>query len=88
MTRKVIFENNALEEFSNWGLYDSNIFRKIMDLIRDILRNPFNGIGKPEPLKHELKNHWSRRIIEKHRLVYKINNENDVIIVSCKGHYC
>ncbi|MCL1490161.1 MAG: Txe/YoeB family addiction module toxin [Pseudanabaena sp. Salubria-1] len=55
-------------------------------MIDDIFRNPFDGIGKPEPLKYELKGCWTRRISDGHRLVYKINDDS-VIIVSCKFHY-
>ena len=62
------------------------IYGKIVSLIDDILRNPFDGLGKPEPLKYELKGYWSRRISDEHRLVYKINDDS-VIIVSCKFHY-
>ncbi|MEG3438564.1 Txe/YoeB family addiction module toxin [Pannus brasiliensis CCIBt3594] len=51
---------------------DKKLYKKIVDLIDDILRHPFSGIGKPEPLKHQLKGYWSRRINEEHRLVYKI----------------
>ncbi|MCR4321928.1 MAG: Txe/YoeB family addiction module toxin, partial [Candidatus Brocadiaceae bacterium] len=62
------------------------LYQRIVDLIMDILRQPFSGIGKPEPLKHDLKGYWSRRINDEHRLVYKVNDEA-VIIVSCKYHY-
>ncbi len=55
-------------------------------VIDDILRHPFSGIGKPEPLKHQLKGYWSRRINDEHRLVYKIT-ETEIIIISCKFHY-
>ncbi|BAG01605.1 MULTISPECIES: Txe/YoeB family addiction module toxin [Microcystis] len=59
---------------------------KIVDLIDDILCHPFSGIGKPEPLKYQLKGYWSRRINDEHRLVYKIT-ETEIIIISCKFHY-
>ena len=68
------------------GRENKKIYGKIVGLIDDILRNPFDGIGKPEPLKYGLKGCWSRRITDEHRLVYRIN-ENAVIIISCKFHY-
>lgn len=84
--KRVIFEHQAFEDYSNWAIYSIKTFKKIIELLRDIKRDPFKGIGKPEPLKHELAGFWSRRITEEHRLVYKISG-NDIIIVSCKGHY-
>jgi len=57
-----------------------------LDLIKDIQREPFSGIGKPEPLKYELQGYWSRRITDEHRLVYKVE-EDLLIILSCKYHY-
>ncbi|MDQ3179258.1 MAG: Txe/YoeB family addiction module toxin [Acidobacteriota bacterium] len=59
---------------------------KIKALIKDIGRNPFAGIGKPEPLRHELKGLWSRRITDEHRLVYKVSDE-EILIYSCRFHY-
>ncbi|MGN6601632.1 MAG: Txe/YoeB family addiction module toxin [Ginsengibacter sp.] len=54
---------------------------------KEISRNPFEGKGKPEPLKHNLKGYWSRRITDEHRLVYKIDKDENIVIISCKGHY-
>ncbi|WP_082727289.1 Txe/YoeB family addiction module toxin [Nostoc sp. NIES-3756] len=65
---------------------DKKVFKKILDLVKDIQRDPFSGIGKPEPLKYELQGYWSRRITEEHRLVYKVE-EDLLIILSCKYHY-
>ena len=72
---------------------DNCIFRykkypipEINDLIKNILRNPFSGIGKPEQLKSALSGYWSRRITKEHRLVYKVL-EDEIIIISCKYHY-
>jgi len=62
------------------------IFKNILELIRDIQREPFSGIGKPEPLKYELQGYWSRRITDEHRLVYKVE-EDLLTILSCKYHY-
>lgn len=84
--KRVIFESGAFEDFTGWAVQDKKLHAKIVDLIRDIDRSPFTGLGKPEPLRHELKGYWSRRINDVHRLVYKVTNE-DIIIVSCKYHY-
>jgi len=62
------------------------LFSKISSLIKDIARDPFQGLGKPEPLRHELSGYWSRCINEEHRLVYKIENDT-IFILSCKFHY-
>ena len=80
--------NNAFEDFTAWALEDKKTYKKILSLIKDIIRNPTDGIGKPEPLKHELSGCWSRRITDKHRLVYQISEINEeIIIISCKNHY-
>lgn len=83
---KFIFDDNALEQYSDWARENIKIFDKIEDLLKDIKRNPFKGIGKPEPLKHYYKGCWSRRIDDKHRLIYRISFE-EIHIISCKGHY-
>ena len=62
------------------------MLKRINQLIKDIKRNPFEGIGKPEPLKSNLTGFWSRRIDEEHRIVYAVEEES-VIIISCRGHY-
>ncbi|MBM2816478.1 MAG: Txe/YoeB family addiction module toxin [Ignavibacteria bacterium] len=84
--KRIIFEYNAFEDFSNWAIVDKKIFLKIISLIKDIKRDPFKGIGKPEPLKEEFSGYWSRHIDDKHRLIYKFT-ENNIQIISCKGHY-
>ena len=84
--RKIIFEWSIFQDFIEWATIDKKLYQRIVDLIMDILRQPFSGIGKPKPLKHDLKGYWSRRINDEHRLVYKVNDEA-VIIVSCKYHY-
>ena len=86
MSRKIVFESSAFNDFNNWVKLDKKIYRKIVTLIKDIDRSPFTGLGKPEPLKHNLQGYWSRRIDGEHRLVYKITNE-EIIIVACKYHY-
>jgi toxin YoeB len=84
--RRVAFVPAAFEDFTEWSRADSKTYARIIELIKNIQRDPFSGIGKPEPLRHELKGLWSRRIDEKNRLVYKATDE-EVIIISCKFHY-
>ena len=82
----VAFYAKALDDFYEWESTDKKIFKRIKELIKDITRNSFEGIGKQEPLKHELSGYWSRRINDEHRLVYKIS-DNTLYILSCKEHY-
>ena len=84
--RNIVFEPQAFQDFNSWVKEDKKIHGKIVNLISDILRSPFDGIGKPESLKYELKGYWSRRITDEHRLVYKVS-EDAVTIVGCKFHY-
>jgi toxin YoeB len=84
--RKVVFENQALEDFIAWASESKQNFKKIGELLKEIQRTPFLGKGKPEPLKHELKGCWSRRITDEHRLVYEVTNDL-IVIISCKYHY-
>ena len=86
----VSFSDNsrAFEDFTAWASEDKKTFKKIVALIKDIKRNPYEGLGKPEPLKYELSGYWSRHITEEHRLVYRIAEDGGtLIIVSCKSHY-
>jgi len=83
---KLIFSQKAWEDYLYWQQTDKQLVKKINQLIKDISRNPFDGLGKPEPLKHELSGFWSRRITDEHRLVYEVY-ENAVGIVSCRFHY-
>ncbi len=75
MSRKIVFESSAFADFNDWTKLDKKLHKKIIELIKDIDRNPFKGLGKPEALKHDLKGYWSRRINAEHCLVYKITNE-------------
>jgi len=84
--KRVIFESCAFEDFTGWASEDRKLYAKVVELIRDIDRSPFTGLGKPEPLRHELKGYWSRRINDVHRLVHKVTDEA-IVIVSCKYHY-
>ena len=82
----VSFTQPAFEDYQNWARSDKTVFKKINSLIKEILRTPFIGTGKPEPLKNELSGFWSRRITEEHRLVYKVEKD-ELLIASCKYHY-
>lgn len=84
--RRVIFEGNAFEDFTGWANQDKRVHAKIVELIRDIHRSPYTGLGKPEPLKYDLAGYWSRRINEEHRLVYKVTAEA-ILIAACRYHY-
>lgn len=84
--RKVAFLARAFDEFNLWAVQDKKIYTKIVSLIKDINRDPFAGLGKPEPLKHDLSGLWSRRITDEHRLVYRVTDE-EIVVVSCKFHY-
>ena len=83
---KISFTSKAWEEYCYWQTQDKKTLKRINQLLQDIGRNSFEGIGKPEPLKNDLSGYWSRRIDEVNRLVYKINGEQ-IEIVQCKGHY-
>lgn len=83
---KIEFHEIAWSDYLEWQQTDKAVLRKINQLIKDIQRDSFAGIGKPEPLKHDLSGYWSRRIDDVNRLVYRV--ENDVLtIAQCKGHY-
>ena len=86
MARTLQWDFDACEDYLYWQSYDKKSLKRINQLIKDIIRNPFDGIGKPELLKKNLAGLWSRRIDDEHRIVYII--ESDVIIIlSCRGHY-
>lgn len=87
MKHNITFEPKAFKAYQEWAISDKQVFKKINELIQSIDRTPFEGIGKPEPLKHTLKGMWSRRISGEHRLVYQITNETEIIIIQCKYHY-
>lgn len=80
------FSPVAWDEYLYWQTQDKKTLRRINQLLKDMQRNPFDGVGKPEPLKQKA-GCWSRRIDEKNRLVYFVEGEKDMMIVSCRGHY-
>lgn len=84
--RQVVFYPDAFKQFTDWTVADKKLFKRLVRLIDETQRNPFDGIGKPEPLKHDYAGYWSRRIDQEHRLVYKATDKQ-VIIISCKYHY-
>ena len=83
---KYVFVDESWEDYLYWQKIDKKKIKKINDLLKDISRNPFEGIGKPEPLKYKYAGFWSRRIDSEHRLVYTLL-DNNLIIVSCRYHY-
>ena len=83
---KITFSKNAWEDYISWQKEDKKILRKINELVKDIQRTPFEGMGKPEPLKYDLTGFWSRRIDREHRLVYKYQ-DNELLIYACRFHY-
>jgi len=83
---KLIFSENAWEDYLYWQKTDKKILKRVNKLIKDVQQNKYEGIGKPEPLKHNLSGFWSRRINNEHRLVYKIEN-NTILIAQIKYHY-
>ncbi|MCH7828008.1 MAG: Txe/YoeB family addiction module toxin [Bacteroidetes bacterium] len=83
---RIIFTKNSWEDYISWQTEDKKMLRKINELIKDIQRTPFEGRGKPEPLKYDLAGFWSRRINREHRLVYQVVN-NTILIYSCRFHY-
>ncbi|RJF78353.1 Txe/YoeB family addiction module toxin [Azospirillum cavernae] len=87
---KTAFTDIGWNDYQHWIDADRDMLRRINDLIRDVKRTPFKGIGKPEPLKHSLKGWWSRRITGEHRLVYTVMGEGDsqtLVIAACRFHY-
>jgi toxin YoeB len=80
------FSDNAWEEYTYWQTQDKKMLKRINTLLKDIDRNPYEGIGKPEPLKENWSGFWSRRIDSVNRIIYKIE-KGQLIIVQCGSHY-
>lgn len=83
---KLIFSEHAWEDYLYWQRTDGKTLKRINALIREIQRSPFDGIGKPEPLKHALAGYWSRRITDEHRIVYKVAGDA-VLTAQARFHY-
>ncbi|MDE0099226.1 MAG: Txe/YoeB family addiction module toxin [Truepera sp.] len=82
----IAFSRQAWADYQYWIQHDRTVARRIARLIEECLQDPFQGVGKPEPLKHELADCWSRRITKEHRLVYRVT-EGRCIAVQCRYHY-
>jgi toxin YoeB len=82
----IVFAGLAWEDYLHWQKTDKQMLKRVNELIKAIVREPFAGIGKPEPLKHGLSGYWSRRINDEHRLVYKIADDS-LLIAQCRHHY-
>ncbi|MEY4474309.1 MAG: hypothetical protein RL248_76 [Pseudomonadota bacterium] len=83
---KIVFSSQSWEDYLYWQQTDKKILKRVNELIKDIQRTPFEGKGKPEPLKYNLSGFWSRRITEEHRLVYEVAG-GGVLIAACRYHY-
>jgi toxin YoeB len=83
---KYTFVDNSWEDYLYWQNTNKKILKKINLLLKDISRSSYSGLGKPEPLKHDLTGFWSRRIDDEHRLVYKVT-EDQILIHMCRNHY-
>ena len=87
----VLFSKTAWEQYKDWQIRDEKVVERIHELIKATQRDPFKGIGKPEPLRQNLKGYWSRRITSEHRMVYRIvgakNEAQRIEILTCEFHY-
>ncbi len=83
---KIVWSTISWEDYIYWQKVDKKVLKRINELIKSCTRTPFEGIGKPEALKGDLKGYWSRRITSEHRLVYKIENDK-LMIAACRYHY-
>ena len=83
---KIIFAERAWEDFTYWIEHDRKVAKRIIRLLKEIERDPFQGIGKPEPLKHGLAGFWSRRITDEHRLVYAVEKKQ-ILVAQARYHY-
>ncbi|MCK3655810.1 toxin YoeB [Pasteurellaceae bacterium Macca] len=86
MKYKKVFTDNGWQDYLYWQDTDKKMLKRINTLIKEIERTPFSGIGKPEPLKHNLTGFWSRRIDSEHRLVYAVT-QDEIQILACRYHY-
>ena len=86
MTRRLTFTPDALDDYLYWQSQDKKTLKRINQLLRDVSREPFTGIGKPEPLRENLTGYWSRRIDDTNRLVYAVE-EQAIVVVACRYYY-
>ncbi len=82
----LVFSADAWEDYLYWQVTDAQTLKRIHQLIKDITRDPYRGIGKPEPLKHALQGYWSRRITSEHRVVYRVSGD-EIRIAQLRHHY-
>jgi toxin YoeB len=83
---KLVFSEHAWEDYLYWQRTDKKILARINELIKDIQRNKYEGVGKPEPLRHNLSGYWSRRITSEHRMVYRLEGDK-ILIAQLRCHY-
>ena len=83
---RIIFTENAWSDYTYWKSENKKISKRIDSLIKDISREPFDGLGKPEALRYDLSGFWSRRIDDEHRLIYTVA-DGDIMILACRYHY-
>jgi toxin YoeB len=83
---RIVFSSRAWEDYLWWQREDRKILKRINRLVEDVVRHGNEGIGKPEPLRHDYNSYWSRRITAEHRLVYK-TTDDEVLIAACRYHY-
>ncbi len=86
MKYKYLFVEESWEDYLYWQKIDKKKLKRINELLKDIARHPFEGLGKPEPLKHKYRGLWSRRITDEHRLIYQIKAD-EIRIIKCRFHY-
>lgn len=84
--RTVSFHAEAWRDFTEMATREPKLFERLVRLINETAREPFQGLGKPEPLRHQLKGWWSRRVNDEHRLVYRVTEEA-IIVAACRLHY-
>ncbi len=82
----ISWSENAWEDYLYWQTTDKKMLKRINTLIKDVMRHPFEGVGSPEPLKHNWSGYWSRRIDREHRLVYKVT-DTEILVAQCRYHY-
>ena len=83
---RLVSTDHGWEDYQHWVAHDRRTLKRLNRVIEDVLRSPFEGIGKPEPLQHRLAGAWSRRIDDEHRLVYLVNDD-DVVVLQARFHY-